>query len=266
MPPSASLARAKSRQTARSRPLVAGDYLAESRAPLASLVFLLPMIILYEIGTLVFARDALTGAETRIIAFNLLNDFLAMFGATGRYLPALAVVSILLWWHIARRDPWGVRPQTLGLMAVESVCWAVPLMAVAYLMASYVPLTALVAGAGVGGSEPTLAAMIVLSLGAGIYEELVFRLIAFAVLSFVLSDVLGVKPRTTVVITLLVSSVAFSLYHYLGWEQPHWQTFVFRTVAGFFFGALYLSRGFGVTAGSHAAYDVIVHCLRFTAF
>jgi len=78
--------------------------------------------------------------------------------------------------------------------------------------------------------------------------------------------VLGVKPRTAVVITLLVSSVAFSLYHYLGWEQPHWQTFVFRTVAGFFFGALYLSRGFGVTAGSHAAYDVIVHCLRFTAF
>lgn len=268
----ATLGPAKSRSSSsRSGTFVSADYLTDSKTPLASLVFLLPLIILYEVGTIFFARDHATGAETRIIAFNLLNDFLALFGATGRYLPALAVVSILTWWHIARRDPWRIRPQTLAGMTAESLCWSVPLMALAYFMAHYLPLSAGQSSApGVNGftspGEPSLAAMIVLSLGAGIYEELVFRLVAFAVLSLVLSDVLGMKHRTTLVVTLLVSSIAFSLYHYLGWEQPQWQTFVFRTVAGIFFGVLYLTRGFGVTAGAHAAYDVIVHCLRFTAF
>lgn len=231
-----------------------GGYLAVSHRPWASLLFLLPMIVLYEVGTIVFARDAATGLETRIIAFNLLNDFLGLFGASGRYLPALAVVAILLAWHLARRDSWSVRPGVLVGMLVESICWALPLLALAVLMGRFLPL------AGSGGASPM--ALMVLSLGAGIYEELVFRLVGFAVCSFVLSDVLGVRASRTFWATLVITSVAFSLYHYLGWESPQLRSFVFRTIAGFFFGVLYLWRGFGIAAGCHAAYDVLVFSLR----
>src|SRR2546430_621532 len=85
------------------RDLPAG-YLRRSELPLASLVFLLPFIVLYELGTRQFAYDPAHQTEQRIIAFNLMQQFFHWFGATGRYMPALAVVGILMGCHIARND------------------------------------------------------------------------------------------------------------------------------------------------------------------
>lgn len=232
------------------------DYLSTSKRPWPSLVFLLPMIIAYEVGTVVFARDHVTGAETRIVAFNLLSQFLAWFGGTGRFLPAVAVIVILLCLHVAHKDDWGFPPKTMGGMAAESMAWAVPLLAIAYLTAHYIPLQSPTL------ESKSLPALIVLSLGAGIYEELIFRLVAFAAMSWVLADVLKLSPKVVMASVLIGSSVGFSLYHYLGDEPFELRAFVFRTVAGLFFGVLYLCRGFGVTAGAHAAYDVMVALLR----
>jgi CAAX prenyl protease-like protein len=61
---------------------------------------------------------------------------------------------------------------------------------------------------------------------------------------------------------VLISSLLFAGYHYLGSEHFIWQTFVFRTAAGLYFGAIFVFRGFGITAGSHAAYDVMIVLLR----
>src|SRR5687767_1324652 len=91
-------------------------YLAQSELPLVCLGFLLPMIVLYEIGTIYFASDFARHTETRVLAFNLLRDFMWMFGATGRYLPCFAVLFILLTWHIARHDPWQIQFGTNILM------------------------------------------------------------------------------------------------------------------------------------------------------
>src|SRR5882757_3136734 len=94
--------KSKAPSSASSRLLL--DYYRESQKPLSSLLFLLPLIILYELGTWLYASDPFHGTETRIIAFNLMRDFFNFFGATGKYLPALAVIGILLAWHIAHRD------------------------------------------------------------------------------------------------------------------------------------------------------------------
>jgi membrane protease YdiL (CAAX protease family) len=60
-------------------------------------------------------------------------------------------------------------------------------------------------------------------------------------------------------LALLVSGLLFALYHYLSpYEHFQLRTLVFRTLAGGYFGLLYLLRGFGVTAGSHSAYDLAV--------
>jgi membrane protease YdiL (CAAX protease family) len=106
--------------------------------------------------------------------------------------------------------------------------------------------------------------VLVLCLGAGIYEELVFRLILLTVLSLFVRDLLLFPPRVTALFVVLTSAVLFSSYHYLGAEAFHWntvaawRTFAFRTLAGIYFGALFLTRGFGVTAATHAAYDILV--------
>jgi membrane protease YdiL (CAAX protease family) len=100
--------------------------------------------------------------------------------------------------------------------------------------------------------------MIVLSVGAGIYEELVFRLAAFTLLTILLVDVLQMKRGWAVLLMVVVSAVLFAKYHYQdGGETFAWQTFAFRTGAGIYFGALFCRRGFGVTCGAHSAYDIM---------
>ena len=224
-------------------------YLAESSRPLMSLVFLLPFILLYEIGTRLLLTDPVHGTQ-HIVAFTLLQRFFAWFGATGRLLPAFAVVAILLAWHVARKDRWSVSLPTLLGMAVESIALAVPLIVFALLLARFFPLAA---PAGVSMSET-----LVLSLGAGVYEELVFRLMLCTGLAIVLRNCLKLSVRTSLLLLVFLSATLFSAYHYLGNEAFNWRIFVFRLGAGVYLAVLFLARGFGVTAGSHMAYDILI--------
>ena len=100
--------------------------------------------------------------------------------------------------------------------------------------------------------------LLILCLGAGIYEELVFRLIVLTILTLLVKDLLQCPGRFGTLLVVLISALMFSGYHYLGPEPFHWRTFAFRTLAGIYFGVLFLARGFGVTAATHAAYDILV--------
>jgi hypothetical protein len=224
------------------------DYYKDSQRPLSSLLFLLPLIILYELGTWLYASDPFHGTETRIIAFNLMRDFFQFFGATGKYLPALAVVGILLAWHIAHRDSWTVDLPILAGMAIESALLAVPIIFLSALPTHRLPLFA----------SANWRSLLVLSVGAGIYEELVFRLIALTLLNLLLIDVLKVRKSAAALLIVLIPALLFSLYHYLGSDTFTWQNFTFRTLAGIYFGILFMFRGFGITAGTHAAYDLMI--------
>jgi len=70
------------------------------------------------------------------------------------------------------------------------------------------------------------------------------------------------EKRLSMLLIVVVSGILFSLYHYLGNEPFYWPSFIFRTVAGIYFGVLFMFRGFGVTAGAHTAYDIIAWCVR----
>ena len=117
-------------------------------------------------------------------------------------------------------------------------------------------------GRGTGGGADGLFYWVVLSVGAGVYEELAFRVVAFAILGLVLVDGLGLRKGWATVGTIGLSAVLFSLYHYWGPEAFHLQTFVFRTLAGIFFGVLYIYRGIGITVATHAIYDVLLQIMR----
>lgn len=243
-----------------------GGYFERSERPLTGLLFLLPLIVFYELGTRYLLRDPVHGTQ-HIVAFTLMRQFFGFFGATGRHLPALAVVGILLTWHIARKDPWEFNLRTMIGMAFESVLLAFPLIALSFALAHYMPqvlgwlcvtdhapLPALAAGA----SGPAVTELVILSLGAGVYEELVFRLILLTFLWLVLRDVCNVPKGLAGLAVVVLTAVLFSAYHYLGPEQFDWPRFTFRTLAGIYFGALFLTRGFGITAASHAAYDILI--------
>jgi hypothetical protein len=100
--------------------------------------------------------------------------------------------------------------------------------------------------------------IVVISAGAGLHEELVFRLIGVGGLSWLLTGVTGEKRAFLA--ALLLSSLTFSLAHHIG---PHgeafaFDAFVYRSLAGVFFALVYQIRGFAVAAWTHALYDVYV--------
>jgi hypothetical protein len=189
------------------------------------------------------------------VAFNLLRDFLDLFGAHLRYLPCFTIVSLLLGVHLFRRDPWVVHPGTLAGMAFESALLALPLLLVGQVVMQYLQHLTLAALSGESRQ------MIIISFGAGVYEEAIFRLGGFALLSLLFRDALRLDKVKAVLLIVLCSSLLFSLYHYLGYETFQWPSFLFRTLAGIYFAIVYLFRGFGVTAGTHAIYDIIVSTL-----
>jgi hypothetical protein len=234
--------------------LASRRYFTESQRPLVILLFLMPMILLYEVGTRWTNAGSGSSVEWRIVAFSLIERFFSLFGAGGRFIPPLAVLATLVFWHVASRQPYRLRWSDLGLMAVESALLAVPLVVIGSAMMRYLPLAA--------GGPSGLASMTVASIGAGIYEEFLFRLVLFALLHFLLCDLLGWSERLAIPTIVLMGAVLFSAYHYLGSEPFVTRVFVFRTLAGVYFGAMMTTRGFGVTAGSHVAYDVIIVLLR----
>lgn len=230
--------------TGRQNLLIPASYFRASERPLASLFFVLPFLLIYELGSHVFRLDQI---RFELVAFRLARQFFLFFGATGRFIPALAVVGVLLTWHIARKDGWKVRPGTLVGMTIESILLGMPLILACLALAHYLPLA---------GLKGEMQAGIIISLGAGIYEEMIFRLFAMTLLSLLLVDLLKLRHSVAVVVIVLVPALLFSGYHYLGDEHFAVGSFIFRCLAGLYFGVIFMARGFGVTAGSHAAYDI----------
>jgi membrane protease YdiL (CAAX protease family) len=219
-------------------------YFKRSERPLQSLAFVLPLILIYEIGWRFIG--------SRLVAFNLLHQFFALFGATGTFLPAGALIVILLVWHIANGDKWTIHVGTLFGMLLESWLLTFPLLALAAGFARF-ELHTLMADYGYAAYE-----RIIIAMGAGIYEELIFRLMALTLLHLLLVDCLRMPKNRAGLLMVLISGILFSLYHYLGPETFTWKTCLFRTLAGIYFGGIFICRGFGVTAGCHAVYDILI--------
>jgi len=219
--------------------------------PLESLVFLLPLILAYEIGCLLLHATARDISQERVVAFHLLQIFFELFGSTGVWMPGLAVIVILLCTHIASRQPWRVRRRAVLVMYLEAVLLAVPLLAFNYAM-QLTPLRA--------GNAPDLATEAVLGIGAGVYEELVFRLILVSVLVMLGTDFLHLPQRLTLAVAVALAALAFASHHHppLGSEPFAADAYFFRTIAGVYLGALFAWRGYGSAAGTHAAYNLLI--------
>ncbi|WP_432798605.1 lysostaphin resistance A-like protein [Poriferisphaera sp. WC338] len=237
-------------------------YWERTHWPFQGLLFLLPLIVLYELGALLYVRENGNTLPT-LKAELLLSKFFNLFGVTGYYLPGLILVVVLFCWHLVRRDPWKPEFRLYVIMWVESLVWTLPLLVFAAIVmreqqggseAVAVLQAAEAAGNGASGGIPDLQAGLLLSVGAGIYEELLFRLIGIALLHTLLVDVLALPPYVGAMGAVLGSSLAFA------WVHPDAQAlgmFAFYTVAGIYFAAVYLARGFGIVVATHALYDVI---------
>jgi membrane protease YdiL (CAAX protease family) len=116
---------------------------------------------------------------------------------------------------------------------------------------------ALAAGPG-GVTSLGAPAQLMVSLGAGLYEELLFRVVLVGALRAGARRVLGLGPAAAALLAVVVGAVLFSAAHHVGplGDPLTADRFVFRLVAGLFFSGVYVLRGFGIAAWAHALYDV----------
>ena len=102
---------------------------------------------------------------------------------------------------------------------------------------------------------------IILSLGAGIYEELIFRVFSLYILYQLMKFVFkSMSNFSSHFFALILSAILFSSFHFIGEELflDNPEAFAVRFIAGILLGFLYINRGFGVTAITHSFYDIFV--------
>jgi len=224
----------EAKQSSRSRGLLA--------RPLDALVFLLPLILFYEVSSFT--------APNRVIASVLLEQFVALFGPVGAWAPGVVVIVVLLATHMASGERWRVNWRRVGMMYVEAMLLSIPLV----LLSRAIPL--------IGGAPWDMNTFhrVALGMGAGVYEELVFRLGLIALLVMIGSDLLHMDRSAVAIVAVLVSAILFAGHHHkpIGAEPFVPSTFLFRSLAGVYLALIFWFRGYGSAAGCHAAYNVVV--------
>ncbi len=227
------------------------NYWTISTSPLQVLVFLLPFVIFYEIGSLIWMSEL---GATNLEARRILSTLFEIFGVVGVHLPAAALIAVLISWQLIERKPWRVDVRGLGLMAIESVVWALPLVVLA-------GMTGLLGGGGGEGGIASLStgSRATIAVGAGVYEELVFRFALIAVVHTVLVDFSGMRQKLGDWVAVGFSALVFAAYHRsdVG-GQIVLPALIFFMASGIYLGSLFLGRGLGVAAGAHAIYDLVV--------
>lgn len=259
-------------------------YFAASRAPRYSVLFALPLLIGYQALALLLEQPG--RPQLRNGADVLLQSlFIAAAGSRG---PAIFITCVVLLgaglvaWDL-RRSRERLRLSVFVWMAGEAVALALIFglvigLATSELLGSLHSLaigavgpspsarSGLLALLQRGSAAPTGIAAeswpmrLMMSLGAGLYEELFFRVILVGGIAAGARVVLGFSRRVAGLIAVILGALVFSAFHYIGPYGDAFtvQSFVFRALSGVAFSGLYLLRGFGITAWTHALYDAFL--------
>lgn len=239
------------------------SYLRASRSPRYSLIFALPLLAAYEALAFTLSGHAMAGVRNGadVLLKSLFvwlggRDGLVVFGAL-----LLGTGAALVWRDLRRGG--GLEPRVFVAMAVESLLLALAFGVVVgtvtqVLLGGLVP--AVLAPLALQGDGLGLATRLMISLGAGIYEELLFRVLLVGALARLARRALRWDPWAAGAFATIAGALVFSAFHYVGpyGDRLTLPSFTFRALAGIAFSAMYLTRGFGITAWTHALYDVLL--------
>jgi hypothetical protein len=206
----------------------------------ASFVLIFPILLAYEIGVL-FAGNV-NGADV------ITRAVYAAVGGRTLYLALYVAIAIGFVWWIRRGRYWGtLRIEVVAPVVLEAATYALTLGAVGMLIVERL------LGLGLTGTA------VVSALGAGVHEELVFRLGILSGLVHVFSRQ-AIDRRAGFVLALGLAAFAFALAHHLGAYGEPWSThaFAFRCVAGIAFGLIYWFRSLAHAVYAHVLYDLVI--------
>jgi hypothetical protein len=237
-------------------------YWRASRAPRYSLTFAFPLLLAYELLAFLLSHESLTGVRNGADVL-LKSLFFGLGGRNGLIAFGIVMVgtAVVLVWHDWRSG--GLELRYFALMAAESVLYALLFGLVAGTLTGLLLHALAGSAARLALQEPAslnFPARLMISLGAGIYEELLFRVLLVGSLAWLGRRALGWSAGAAGLAATLLGALVFSAFHYVGpyGDRLELASFTFRAIAGVLFSALYLLRGFGITAWTHALYDVFL--------
>lgn len=225
-------------------------YLEESRDIGRSLALVVPLLLAYEVAVTILEPPVRNSAERAV------GDFLGQLApptlTAVRRVSIVTLVGAALFW-IGRDRARVSRPHfVLG----EALLHAVALGPLVGFMLGGVGLSAETV---VLEASPPRWLPFLLSVGAGLWEEIVFRLVLLGGLAVLLARGLSLRPRAAIGVAIVVSALVFAIYHHVGasGEPFALERFAFRAFAGTILGLLFALRGLAVVVYMHVFYDVL---------
>ena len=208
------------------------------------------MVVVYEFLTFIQNYDQVlmvrNGADV------LIREMFNIFGHYSVHVYSISLFLIMIFIayqnrHLIKNA--NISFQLLFLMLIESILWSSVLLII-MLFSQKLFLSF--------STTSNLFEMISISIGAGIWEELTFRLFGISAITFIFYTLFQYKKSYSTLIALIISSLIFSMFHYLGvyGDIFTWESYSYRSIAGLILGTLYITRGFGISVYTHIFYDI----------
>ena len=227
------------------------NYWRYSRSAYYSAVAALPLLVIYEI-LIVLSQSRYWGIRNAADVW--IRSFLMAFDLQAQHITFVLIGISLALIPIAKSRARGIKLKANYFVLMFAECLAFSLVLGVVLQAIL-----RMGGLSSGGPGCGLMQNFALSLGAGLFEEIIFRVILLNLLFLLINHLLK-KKVVAAVFSVLLASLLFSLSHYVGTMADTWElySFMFRWAAGLLFTVLYFVRGFAITAYTHALYDIWV--------
>ncbi|MFL3013059.1 MAG: type II CAAX prenyl endopeptidase Rce1 family protein [Candidatus Neomarinimicrobiota bacterium] len=234
------------------------SYLLISRSSFYSFLFTVPLFFVYEISILFLSSDDIlvvrNGAD--FLMRNILESF-EIYGLYGLGVVYFLGLSVTYLYFIKEGQTNEIKINFLFFMFIESLLWS----AILYF-ALFKFMVLLMNPIG-----KTILQQVALAIGAGIYEEFLFRVLLISSLVGILKFIFLWKQVTANIVAVILSGGLFSAFHFMGEYGDFFsmELFLLRFFAGIILGGLYFFRGFGIAAYTHSIYDLII-LVKMTLF
>jgi hypothetical protein len=225
------------------------SYFHRSKSLANSFLFILPLLILYEVGI------AIQGSNIKNVADVIVKTPLALFGKNGSLIFNLLVIAFLFTSVFYIEKEYRFNPLIFIPMFMEGMVYSLIMgyalgFVVYRVLFPYTLAKPFSEGIWMG---------ITLSVGAGVYEEIVFRLLLLTLLYYICVTLLKISKPISFIISIISGALIFTGMHYVGTlsDSFTYTNFTFRLLAGILLSVIFLFRGLGIAVYTHAIYDVL---------
>jgi membrane protease YdiL (CAAX protease family) len=211
----------------------------------------MPLLLLYEFLIIQTGSSVRNGAD---VLLKVLMGFAGVHGLMG----FTVLIFLGFSWVVYRDTAAGgehLKRRYFIFMFAESMLYAFILGPLVAGLTNRLLYAKLALPGGVALKE-----QLIVSLGAGIYEELVFRFLLITALVWLFHKAMKLPQWVSAAFAIFWASFFFSAFHYVGVYAYDFQfsTFIFRLLAGVVLSLLFYFRGFGIVVYSHTVYDILI--------